>query len=90
MNGCFLLAAASDNGAHGKTRDHFFSGSERRCPFEDKHGLRAWKSHNWDVLFRRYERGYIDAPVSKAKSVMLTDEGAERSKRLFEKHFMKG
>jgi hypothetical protein len=58
--------------------------------FKDKHGLRAWKSHDWDVLSRLHENGYIDDPVSKAKSVMLTDEGAERSKHLFEKHFMKG
>lgn len=57
--------------------------------FKDKHGLRAWKSHDWDVLNRLHERGYIHDPVSKAKSVMLTDEGAERSKRLFGQHFMK-
>jgi Domain of unknown function (DUF6429) len=56
--------------------------------FKDRHGLRTWKSHDWDVLNRLHERGYIDDPVSKAKSVMLTEEGAERSKRLFEKHFM--
>jgi hypothetical protein len=57
--------------------------------FRDKHGLRAWKSHDWDVLNRLHESGYIHDPVSKAKSVMLTDEGAGRSKRLFEKHFMR-
>ena len=57
--------------------------------FEDKHGLRTWKSHDWEVLNRLHASGYIDDPVSKAKSVMLTDEGAEQSKRLFEKHFMK-
>ena len=57
--------------------------------FEDKHALRAWKSHDWDVLNRLHERGYIYDPVSKAKSVMLTEEGAERSKRLFERYFMK-
>jgi Domain of unknown function (DUF6429) len=56
--------------------------------FKDSHGLRTWKSHDWDVLNRLHERGYIDDPVSKAKSVILTEEGAERSKRLFEKHFM--
>jgi Domain of unknown function (DUF6429) len=59
--------------------------------FKDKHGpMRAWKGHDWDVLNRLHESGYIDDPVSKAKSVVLTDEGAERSRRLFEKHFMKG
>jgi len=57
--------------------------------FKDNYGLRAWKSHSWDVLDRLHASGYIDDPVSKAKSVMLTDEGAERSKRLFEKHFMR-
>jgi len=58
--------------------------------FKNKHGLRAWKSHDWDVLNRLHESGYIDDPVSKAKSVMLTDEGSKQSQRLFEKHFMKG
>jgi hypothetical protein len=57
--------------------------------FKDKHGLRAWKSHDWDVLDRLHERGYIDSPATKARSVMLTEEGVERSKRLFEKHFAK-
>jgi len=58
--------------------------------FENKHGqVRAWKSHDWGVLDRLHESGYIDDPVSKAKSLVLTDEGAERSKRLFEKHFTK-
>jgi DNA-binding PadR family transcriptional regulator len=56
--------------------------------FKDKHGLRAWKSHSWDILDRLHENGYIDEPATKAKSVMLTDEGAERSRRRFEKHFM--
>ena len=57
--------------------------------FKDRSGLRAWKGHDWEVLNRLHESGYIDDPVSKAKSVILTDEGAERSKRLFETHFMK-
>ena len=57
--------------------------------FKDKYGLRAWKSHSWEVLNRLHESGYVHDPVSRAKSVMLTDEGAERSERLFEKHFMK-
>jgi DNA-binding PadR family transcriptional regulator len=57
---------------------------------KDKYGLRAWKSHSWDVLDRLHERGYIHEPATKAKSVMLTEEGAERSKRLFEKHFTRG
>lgn len=57
--------------------------------FKDGTGMRMWKGHDWDVLNRLHESGYIDDPVSKAKSVMLTEEGAARSKLLFEKHFMK-
>jgi hypothetical protein len=48
----------------------------------------AWKTHSWDVLDRLHDSGYIYEPATKAKSVMLTEEGSERSKRLFEKHFM--
>lgn len=57
--------------------------------FKDKHGVQAWKGHDWDVMNRLHESGYIHDPATKAKSVMLTDEGAARSKRLFEKHFMR-
>ena len=57
--------------------------------FKDKFGFRAWKSHSWDVLDRLYEKGFIDDPATKAKSVVLTDEGVKRSKLLFEQHFAK-
>ena len=49
--------------------------------------FRAWKGHDWDVLDRLYRKGMIDNPVSKAKSVMLTDEGLSESERLFKKLF---
>lgn len=57
--------------------------------FQDKFGFRAWKGHSWDVLDRLYEKGFIDDPATKAKSVVLTDEGVKRSKLLFEKYFAK-
>lgn len=49
---------------------------------------RTWKSVDWDTLNRLHERGLIDDPVNKAKSVVLTEEGLSESKRLFEKYFM--
>jgi hypothetical protein len=55
--------------------------------FEDGPGLRAWKSHEWDALDALHVKGYISNPASKAKSVILTDEGAKRSKELCEKYF---
>ena len=57
--------------------------------FENKSGLRAWKGHDWEALNRLHHKDYISDPVTKAKSVLLTETGAERSKRLFEKYFAK-
>ncbi len=48
---------------------------------------RAWKSHDWGVLDRLHERGYISDPKSKAKSVLLTEEGEQRARELFARHF---
>jgi hypothetical protein len=48
---------------------------------------RAWKGHDWDVLNRLHEKGYISNPVSKAKSVVLTREGLQRSRKLFDQMF---
>ncbi|HLJ30520.1 MAG TPA: DUF6429 family protein [Candidatus Angelobacter sp.] len=57
--------------------------------FDDGPGSRAWKGHNWDALDRLHQKGYISDPRSKAKSVVMTEEGADRAEELFEKHFMK-
>ena len=50
---------------------------------------RTWKSHDWDVMDRLCERGFISDPKSKAKSVALTDEGYARAKHLFETKYAK-
>ena len=50
---------------------------------------RAWKGHDWEAMNRLHEKGMIDNPVGKTKSVMLTDTGLERSRELFMKHFAK-
>ena len=52
-------------------------------------GGRAWKGHDWDVLNRLHEKGWIGDPVSKAKSVVLTAEAIEESERLFDQFFGK-
>jgi len=54
---------------------------------EDEYGARAWKGFDWDTMNRLHEQGFIGNPVSKAKSVLVTREGCERAKELFEKHF---
>ena len=50
-------------------------------------GCRAWKGHDWDALGRLHEKGMIYDPVGKAKSVLLTEEGLQESKRLFAELF---
>jgi hypothetical protein len=55
--------------------------------FEDGAAVRAWKGHNWDTLNGLHAKGYISNPASKAKSVVLTEEGAKLSKELCQKLF---
>lgn len=50
-------------------------------------GFRAWKNIDWDAMDRLHEKGFIENPVNKAKSVELTEEGVEEAKRLFEAFF---
>jgi hypothetical protein len=50
---------------------------------------RAWKGHDWNVMNRLHEKGYIADPVNKAKSVILTDEGLRECGRLSKEMFAK-
>ena len=56
---------------------------------ESEFGARAWKSFDWDTMNRLHEKGYISDPVSKAKSVMVTQQGCKKARELFENHFGK-
>ena len=38
-------------------------------------GARAWKSFDWEALNRLHGKGLISDPVSKARSVVLTENG---------------
>jgi len=54
----------------------------------EEHGLtRAWKGIDWDVSNRLHERGLIDDPKNRNKSVIFTQEGLAlaraAAKRLF-------
>ena len=48
---------------------------------------RAWKGPDWDAMDRLHAKGYISDPKSKAKSVVLSEEGERLSRELFEQHF---
>ena len=52
-------------------------------------GNRAWKSFDWDATDRLHKRGFIENPIGRAKSVVLTEEGLAEAERLFKKLFVK-
>lgn len=53
-------------------------------------GSRAWKGFDWDILNLLHQKGWISDPKSKAKSVVLTQEGERLAERFFEQHFRHG
>jgi len=55
----------------------------------DHGATRAWKGFDWDSLDRLHARGFISNPKSKAKSVVLTEEGARLAEELCRRHFGK-
>lgn len=48
---------------------------------------RVWKGMDWDLLAVLHQRGWIEDPVGKAKSVALTDEGERLFDDLLDRHF---
>jgi len=55
--------------------------------FKDESGSRAWKGQDWEVMNRLHEKGFIDNPKSKARSVEVTVKGRQLSEELFRKYF---
>lgn len=55
--------------------------------FRDGGVVRAWKGLDWDLLAILHERGWISDPRGKAKSVVLSDEGARLADELLLRHF---
>lgn len=50
---------------------------------------RAWKGFDWEAMNRLHEQGFISDPRGKAKSVVFTEFGLERSRQLIEERFGK-
>jgi hypothetical protein len=50
-------------------------------------GAAARESHDWDAPGRLHDKGFISNPVSKARSVGLTEEGTARSEELIRELF---
>jgi hypothetical protein len=51
------------------------------------HDGRVWKALDWNLMKILFEKGWICDPASKAKSVLLTDEGEQLARAFLLKHF---
>ena len=49
---------------------------------------KAWKGAAWEAPERIYEKGPTDGPKSKAKSVVLTEEGRRAAEQVFQSIFV--
>ena len=47
--------------------------------FKHADGVRPWKGQDWETMDRLYSKGYLSDPKSKAKAVVLSEEGEKRS-----------
>ncbi|MEX2272798.1 MAG: DUF6429 family protein [Vicinamibacterales bacterium] len=52
------------------------------------HGVtRAWKGMDWDLLDLLFRKGWIENPVGKSKSVVLTEAGEQLAAEFLARHF---
>ena len=50
-------------------------------------GGRVWKGLDWNLMDVLHEKGWILDPRSKAKSVVLTEEGERLAQEFLVRHF---
>jgi Domain of unknown function (DUF6429) len=55
--------------------------------FSSHHITRVWKGMDWDLLGLLFQKGWIEDPVGKSKSVVLTETGERRASELLMRHF---
>ena len=48
---------------------------------------RVWKTVDWDAMNRLHAKGLISDPMSKAKSVVLSERGLEKAEALMQRLF---
>jgi hypothetical protein len=56
---------------------------------KEGYGARAWKGFDWEMMNHLFDKGYISNPKSKAKSIVMTEDGYKKSEELFKKFFTK-
>ena len=55
----------------------------------DEGTRRAWKGIDWNAMDRLHQKGLIDDPRNKNKSVTFTEPGASQAKKQSEKLLLK-
>jgi hypothetical protein len=51
---------------------------------------RVWKGLDWDLMDLLHEKGWIADPQTKAKSVVLTEDGERLANDFLRKYFWRG
>jgi hypothetical protein len=51
------------------------------------HEGRVWKGLDWDLMDLLFQKGWISDPKSKARSVVLTDQGERLASEFLIKYF---
>ena len=52
-------------------------------------GNRVWKGIDWDISDRLHEKGLIENPVGRTKSIVMTEDGLARAKEVLATMFAK-
>lgn len=50
-------------------------------------GRRVWKGIDWAITDRLHEKGLIEDPVGRSKSLVLTDAGVEHARTVLAEFF---
>lgn len=82
-----IEGSAAEEGLRTEEVDEAVLALLHRNAFREKFGWRAWKTFDWDVMDRLYEKGLISDPKTKAKSVVLTEEGRRAAEEAFRRLF---
>ena len=61
--------------------------TQRWVAWGSKRRAHSGKGFDWGSMDRLHEKGFIHDPKSKARSVILTEEGESATRELFERHF---
>jgi len=68
-------------------QDHILEGALAILSLSLHENVRVWKGFDWDLLDDMHKKGWISDPVTKTKSVFLSDEGAKLAQEYLEKYF---